>query len=710
MIHRTQLRSAAFVAVFSFLCLATAQQQRPILGVDDRAATYVGLAIDIDVLSNDGGTDSSGNPNISLVSVGNPTNGVTQIVGSRVRYTPNAGFTGNDTFTYVLRDSANNTSTATVRVNVMATEDTSATTRIFSSRQAPAGSSDEAPTGVLVDGQGNLIVFGRTQGANADWRVSKFSPSGSLLWTQTFNGTANRNDGPMAGVLDASGAVIVTGYTDSLATGGDMATVKWSASGAREWVALYDGGFTGVESGQDIVIDASGNTYVTGYGAASNALGSRSDIITVSYNAAGAQRWVARFDNGNSEDAGVSLDIAPDASVVNVVGHSGEVGRRDLVAVAYNAADGTQVFEATLDGGFNRDDSAVKFIFDGQGNGFVLANGYNAAGNTDMLVVKANSSGVVQWVNRYNGPANRNDVANDFALDANGNVYVSGLSQSPGLGFLAVVRRVNADGTSGWVQNINSAGSRSDFGVAIAVDGQNAVYATAEAVETDRDSDFVTVKFDANGNQIWRRRDNGAANGADVPTGIAVSGANVYLAGLSLNTSGIYELQAVRYQQATTFDVLPSSYTVTRGVEIGQNDVTKIQQDDGVEATVQQRFQFAPTLANTELQAVLNISGGAVTSAVLEVQVRANSLPFGDPSCRQEVALRDVNTNQFVVVDSRKPTSTEQTVTVTLDAAQRQRFISSDGRVEVAVRVFHLAPLLSAWNMNIDRVRLTVGR
>jgi hypothetical protein len=159
---------------------------------------------------------------------------------------------------------------------------------------------------------------------------------------------------------------------------------------------------------------------------------------------------------------------------------------------------------------------------------------------------------------------------------------------------------------------------------------------------------------------------------------------------------------------------LPGYYLATRGVEQGFNLVNKLNNDDDVYAVVQQRFQFAPTLPNAELVGTLMTPSGApLTGATLVVRVKANSLPFSDPSCRQEIALRNWNTGRFEVVDSRKPEnpgSGEPSISVNLDATQRANFVRGDGRTDVAVRVFHLAPLFTAWSMSVDQIVLNVQR
>lgn len=98
--------------------------------VNDVASTATNTPVDINVLAND--SDPEGDA-LTLVSVTAPGNGTAVISGERVRYTPNTGFSGSDTFSYTVRDSFGATSTANVTVNVAA-------------NQAPTAATDEALT------------------------------------------------------------------------------------------------------------------------------------------------------------------------------------------------------------------------------------------------------------------------------------------------------------------------------------------------------------------------------------------------------------------------------------------------------------------------------------------------------------------------------------------------------------------------------------
>ena len=87
----------------------------PPAAADDATSTPQDTAKDIDVLAND--TDADSDP-LSVSSVTQPSNGTVVNNGSNVTYTPNAGYTGIDTFTYTANDGTDDSNSATVTVTV----------------------------------------------------------------------------------------------------------------------------------------------------------------------------------------------------------------------------------------------------------------------------------------------------------------------------------------------------------------------------------------------------------------------------------------------------------------------------------------------------------------------------------------------------------------------------------------------------------------
>lgn len=85
------------------------------VAVPIRIATLVNAWVDVDVLSR--AVNAPGRPTPSLISVGQPANGLASIIDGRVRYTPTIGFVGTDSFVYTLGAGAKRT-TSRITVSV----------------------------------------------------------------------------------------------------------------------------------------------------------------------------------------------------------------------------------------------------------------------------------------------------------------------------------------------------------------------------------------------------------------------------------------------------------------------------------------------------------------------------------------------------------------------------------------------------------------
>jgi hypothetical protein len=116
------------------------------VAVDDFVATDPGAPLTIDALHND--TDLDGD-SLSIASASAPAHGGVEIVGGHLVYTPDAGFTGVDSFDYTAEDPAGASSTAHVHVGVGQFPDAAPTETILAlavttsdSRNAASMSSD----------------------------------------------------------------------------------------------------------------------------------------------------------------------------------------------------------------------------------------------------------------------------------------------------------------------------------------------------------------------------------------------------------------------------------------------------------------------------------------------------------------------------------------------------------------------------------------
>ncbi|MFG2908562.1 Ig-like domain-containing protein [Kitasatospora sp. NPDC048286] len=87
---------------------------------NDAASTAESQSVDIDVLANDSGTGTTQPLDLTIAGISTPGNGTVNVVNGKIRYTPNSGFAGCDSFTYTIEDIFGQRSTATVRIAVSA--------------------------------------------------------------------------------------------------------------------------------------------------------------------------------------------------------------------------------------------------------------------------------------------------------------------------------------------------------------------------------------------------------------------------------------------------------------------------------------------------------------------------------------------------------------------------------------------------------------
>jgi uncharacterized delta-60 repeat protein len=309
----------------------------------------------------------------------------------------------------------------------------------------------------------------------------------------------------------------------------------------EQWVQTYKGSANLLDIADAIAVDAAGNVYVTGSSVDSS---TDCDSATIKYNSAGIQQWAQRY-NGPANGVDNAYAMAVDnTGNVYVTGKSEDLGKdSDYVTIKYDG-NGNQLWVARYKGPGDSFDWAMAIAIDGDGNVYITGRSKD-----DYATVKYDCAGNQLWVARYNGPDNSFDWANAIAVDKAGNVYVTGssLRNVPVSDYATI--KYDGDGNQLWVARSNELGSGINTGRAIAVDVAGNVYVTGDIGKGPGTSaDYATIKYSSDGNQLWAAKYNGPDNGNDYALSIAIDTAgNVYVTGASGKSAGDSDYATVKY-------------------------------------------------------------------------------------------------------------------------------------------------------------------
>ncbi len=359
------------------------------------------------------------------------------------------------------------------------------------------GSLEDDGYGIAVDASGNAYVTGRTSsadfpivtggyqtnnkggGGTFDVFVSKIAADGSSLIYSTYVGGSG-NDSGNAIAVDASGDAFVTGGTASgdfpvtagvfQPTLGTSATdnafiFELNASGTSLTYSTYLGG-TASDEALGLAVDGSGNVYVAGK--------TTSADFPVFPVATPLQAYVS-----GSLSSGFVSELNSTATALIFSTYIGGGTGDTADAIALDSADNVYVAGETFSSNFHVTTGAFQATCGSCANSFPDA---------FVTAIKAGGTGYV-YSTFLGGSAQ--DGASAIAVDAGGNAYVTGSTQSSDFPVKGAIQETSGGGTDAFVTKLNPTGSALiystylggagfDLGAGIAVDGAGNAYVTGQ--------------------------------------------------------------------------------------------------------------------------------------------------------------------------------------------------------------------------------------
>lgn len=300
---------------------------------------------------------------------------------------------------------------------------------------------NEGRVGALTaDASGNIYVVGSRPNRSTDpedrWRgafMDAFTIEGEQLWSILVTG-ADTHLTATGVALDGVGNLLVSGYSEgSASTWRSYVFLRsYSAEGELRWSNESEPTWT--LNAYGLAIDSDGNSYVAGssLGTFADAIAHGAGSFMRSYSPAGETRWTREFGKGSNF---TYWTAGGPSSLAYAVGHtykSPEDDRRRLsdVFVTSYSSDGRHEWSTTFGGPFR--DIAVSAAVDDYGNlavggfteGDLATNGRQAR---EGFIRSFSPDGTERWEARFNDPEKSGSITlTSVASEPDGTIYAAG--------------------------------------------------------------------------------------------------------------------------------------------------------------------------------------------------------------------------------------------------------------------------------------------
>ena len=301
------------------------------------------------------------------------------------------------------------------------------------------GTQNERGYAVQQTSDGGYVIVGSSTSYGAggsDLWILKVDASGEFSWSKTYGGQGN--DVGKDIVQTSDGGYIITGYTKSFSSAGDMDLwlIKTDANGesclyndggtctqnSSKWVKSF--GTSGNDYGNSVQETSEGDFIVAGKS------GRIPSVFVVKTNSLGEKIWENLYGTGPG-DRGQYIIERQDIGFL-IVGKENPNNADDNLCLINIDTDGSEVWHSLYGGGSSDGGNHVSEV---SGGGFIIAGSTKSYGNgnwDDMWLVKTSTGGSMEWQKTYGG--NYTEIGNYVHEKVGGGYIITGSTESIGQG------------------------------------------------------------------------------------------------------------------------------------------------------------------------------------------------------------------------------------------------------------------------------------
>lgn len=345
--------------------------------------------------------------------------------------------------------------------------------------------------------------------------------------TQTVNNPTLTDQNDM--VTDAFGNVYVSGYVGDTSGYNETIVIKYNSSGVLQWTNIFDSTYYF----NQINVDSQGNVFVAG-----TKYSNGSQIYLVKYDSSGTYAWDKLFNIGMYWNWGYDLVIDDSDNII-----VGGITNATLFTTLKYDSGGNLIFSVL--------DSATygisKTYLSLDENSNIYYTGRILDTTPKATVFKYNSAGIKMWQTVYSGNIAGGHAVSREIQYKDGYIYIVVATGLSGNDDYAVVK-YDTTGNYHW-DAIYTSGSSNNVPSGIDVDNFGNVYVTGVVNPGNGPSDaFLTVKFDSSGTQKWAKTYSLGGLNEDASNDIELDQTgNIYVTGQSSDLIGYKNFTTIKY-------------------------------------------------------------------------------------------------------------------------------------------------------------------
>ena len=387
---------------------------------------------------------------------------------------------------------------------------------------------------------------------------------GSHGWVSSFDSEDSKDDLPRFIQVDALGRVYVAGTTGDDPSTFDLLILKYDANGALKWV------IQGVDQQEQcrltptsFFLDEDSSSYAGGKYCCSKTNDSDNCSFAIfKFDPKGEQLWKYEHPFYPVDDLPSVMGMDDSENVVAL--YTATESSSDFCSLLKIDGQGVLQWQEEYPG---YDDDlqaqclAMKIDEDGNifaaGHANKIQNSVNddnaplseSGGNdddndddddtgdlspTDFLLIKYDTDGALLWEAQIDGESMPHDQTSSMTIDDHGSIYLAGQSTDLlGHGDISLIK-FDQQGNLTWRRSYDGQEGLLDIAGAVGVDWKGEVTLSGCSESSETLSDFVTVKYNSEGQLLWVRNFNGERSLYDYPRAMKVDEeGGIFVAGIS---------------------------------------------------------------------------------------------------------------------------------------------------------------------------------